>query len=426
MPRLSHSTPRYRHHKATGLAVVTISGRDHYLGPWKSKASKIEYDRLIGEWLAAGRRDPNATADQITITELLARYWKFAKQHYRKHGKPTDELDNMKYAARPLKRLYGHTLAAEFGPLALKAIQQHLIGDGLSRTVINHRVNRIKRIMKWATSEELIPATVIHALSSVQGLQRGRTAARETDPVLPVADDVIDATLPHMPPVVADLVRFQRLTGCRPTEACIVRPCDIDRTSDVWVYRPATHKGEHHAKDRTIFIGPKCQDVVRPYLLRPATDYCFTPGEAEAQRRAALSEARKTPLSCGNRPGTNRRTKPQRTTGSHYTRVSYARAISRACDLAFPASNPLCRREDETAKQWNDRLSKSQRDQLKQWQKDHRWSPNQLRHTAATEVRKQFGLEAAQTLLGHSQADVTQVYAERDHALAAKVARQIG
>jgi site-specific recombinase XerC len=63
---------------------------------------------------------------------------------------------------------------------------------------------------------------------------------------------------------------------------------------------------------------------------------------------------------------------------------------------------------------------------LKVWQSEHRWFPNQLRHSAATEFRRQFGLEAAQVLLGHSKADVTQVYAERDFAKAAAVARQIG
>jgi len=41
-------------------------------------------------------------------------------------------------------------------------------------------------------------------------------------------------------------------------------------------------------------------------------------------------------------------------------------------------------------------------------------------------VRRRFGLEAAQVSLGHAQAQVTEVYAERDLALAAKVARQIG
>jgi hypothetical protein len=46
--------PTYRHHKPTNQAVVTLNGKDHYLGRWNSKASRGEYDRLIGEWLAAG------------------------------------------------------------------------------------------------------------------------------------------------------------------------------------------------------------------------------------------------------------------------------------------------------------------------------------------------------------------------------------
>jgi site-specific recombinase XerC len=54
------------------------------------------------------------------------------------------------------------------------------------------------------------------------------------------------------------------------------------------------------------------------------------------------------------------------------------------------------------------------------------WHPNQLRHTRGTEVRKRYGLEAAQVVLGHSRADVTQVYAARDLALAEKVAREVG
>jgi site-specific recombinase XerC len=54
------------------------------------------------------------------------------------------------------------------------------------------------------------------------------------------------------------------------------------------------------------------------------------------------------------------------------------------------------------------------------------WHPNQLRHLQGTEVRRRYGLEAAQVVLGHSKADVTQVYAERDLALAERIAREVG
>jgi hypothetical protein len=56
MSRLSNSLPKYRKHRSSGQAVVTLNGRDHYLGPNDTKASKREYDRLIGEWLANDRK----------------------------------------------------------------------------------------------------------------------------------------------------------------------------------------------------------------------------------------------------------------------------------------------------------------------------------------------------------------------------------
>ena len=55
-----------------------------------------------------------------------------------------------------------------------------------------------------------------------------------------------------------------------------------------------------------------------------------------------------------------------------------------------------------------------------------KWSPNRLRHSAATEIRRQFGLEAAQVTLGHATADVSQIYAERDLSLAMHIMRKIG
>ena len=90
------------------------------------------------------------------------------------------------------------------------------------------------------------------------------------------------------------------------------------------------------------------------------------------------------------------------------------------------AGGELAQRSGETVEAWHGRLTDQQRAELARWQSDHRWSPNQLRHSAATEIRRRYGLEAAATVLGHAKADVTQIYAERDYALAANVARQIG
>jgi integrase len=423
MPRLIHSLPKYRRHRKSGQAVVALNGHDHYLGPHGTKTSRVEYDRLIGEWLARGRHPLTVTGEPLTIVELCVRYWKFANAYYRRNPKV---MPGIKRSIQYLRDYYGRHPADEFGPLALKAVMDRMVGEGLSRVYINNHAGRIKRIFKWAVGEQLLPIEAYQSLAVVPGLRRGRTSARECPPVLPVDDATVELTLPHLPEVVADMVRLQRLTGCRPDEVCMVRPCDIDRSGETWIYRPATHKTEYQGRQRLIFVGPQGQTILLRYLARDSETYCFRPCDSEAKRRAAAHTKRKTPLSCGNIPGSNRQRKPRRSAGDRYNVDAYRRSIHRACDAAFPAIEELARSPGESVAAWRGRLTDQQRDELAKWQSDRRWSPNQLRHSAATEIRRRYGLEAASTVLGHAKADVTQIYAERDYALAANVARQIG
>jgi len=409
--------PKYRRHKASGQAVVTLNGKDLYLGARGTKASKAEYDRLLTIWLANDRRLPAASNTDLTIVELLAAFRKHAARHYRQNGEPTKTLGNINDAIRPLRGLFGRELVREFGPLKLKTLQGVLAQGysdrkgrqfaGVARRTVNKRIGIIKQVFRWAVSEELAPPSLAHSLDSVAGLQRGRTEARETQPVRPVDDVTVDATLPHLPAVVADMVRFQRLTGCRPAEVCSLRPCDVDTSSDAWSYRPASHKTEHHGRERVIFIGPQAQDILRPYLLREKTANCFSPADSERKLNQDRRAAHKTPMTPSQAARTAKR-RGKRPAGAAYTTGSYPRAMHRPCDTAFQAPDDLSAAE------------------LTAWQQSHRWVPNQLRHAAATEIRKQIGLQAAQVVLGHSKVDVTQMYAERDHTLAASVAAKIG
>jgi len=120
MPR--RQIPAYRRHKASGQAVVTLNGRDFYLGRWQSRISRIEYDRLVCEWLAADRRIPERSSG-LYVVEFIAAYWKFARSYYVKNGSPSGSIPGIRVALRLLRETYGHTPAAEFGPLALKALQ---------------------------------------------------------------------------------------------------------------------------------------------------------------------------------------------------------------------------------------------------------------------------------------------------------------
>jgi hypothetical protein len=170
--------PSYRFHKASSQAIVVIRGKSHYLGPWNSPESRAEYDRLIVEWLANGR-NPSAgpkAQEGATVDEVLTAFWRHAEAHYRSpDGSPTFELVNFWYALRPLHKLYGHTPLADFGPLALRAVRDEMVKANLARTTINARINRIRRVFRWAASVELVPAPVVQGLATLAGLQCGRT-----------------------------------------------------------------------------------------------------------------------------------------------------------------------------------------------------------------------------------------------------------
>jgi hypothetical protein len=146
VPILRNAVPKYRLHRATKQAVVTLSGRDHYLGPWKSKASLVEYDRLIAEWLAAGRTVPKSD-EPLTVAQLLAAYRQYAEKHYRRSdGTPTKTLQSsIAPIARRLREWYGSTAAADFGPLALSAFMERMIAEGCSRNYVNSAAKRIAK-----------------------------------------------------------------------------------------------------------------------------------------------------------------------------------------------------------------------------------------------------------------------------------------
>ena len=388
-------TPSYRLHKPTGQAVVTLGSRDIYLGKHGSPESHQRYDQLIVEWISKGR--PRRVVDQsgsvpvdLTITEIMVVYLKFADGYYRKGDSPSPEVDNIRHALRPLRRLYGHTPAKEFGPLALKAVREEMIANELCRNQINQRLGRIVRLFKWAVSEELVPASVHQALRTVSGLKRGRSEARESVPVQPVSDQQVEAVRPYVSRQVAAMVELLRLTGMRPGEVCLMRGSDIERSHQVWIYKPHDHKTAYRGKSRTIALGPKAQQVLQAWFQSDPTAYLFSPAEAVAERRAQqrLARATKVQPSQSSRSKTN----PQRKPGNRYTTRSLHHAIRYGCTRA--TIEP--------------------------------WHPHQLRHAAATRLRKEFGLDTARAVLGHSSAVVTEIYAELDFTKAEEAMSRVG
>jgi integrase len=365
------------------------------------------YHQAIAEWLAAGKQIDRPPSD-ITIDEIIARFWEHAQRYYvHPDGTPTYEINNFRQALRPLQFLYGSTLAVEFGPRGLLAVRHHLVQKGLCRSNINKMVGRIKMIFRWAAEKELIPAGVYHALQTVKGLPKGRSEAKETSPVGPAPQEYIDAIEPYVSRQVWALIQLQLLSGARSGELVILRPCDIDMSAEVWVYRPAQHKSAHHGFSRTIYFGPRAQEVLRPFLSRPAEAYCFSPAEAMAQWRQQNFIHRKTPLHQGNTAGTNVKDKPRRQAGERYTPTGYGHSIAKAIKKAF---RPKGMTDEEYAA----------------WKPPQHWHPHQLRHNAATFLRKEFGLETARIILGHRSSAVTEVYAEQEQKKAMEAIVRVG
>ncbi|MCE9566601.1 MAG: site-specific integrase [Planctomycetes bacterium] len=409
-PRKSFPTPR--NHKGAAVVDVYQDGRRRTvtLGPWNSEQSAKEFARLLAESQAGAA--PAKLGSLVTVNEILLAFLDHAEMHYRRKDKTlTNEVSQFKQTFRPLRELYGHIPASEFGPLALRVLRERMIDLGWARSLINQRVGRVKNVFKWAVSQQLVPVSVFQALATVAGLQPGRTKARETEPILPIAEEHVLATLPYVQPTVRAMILVELLTGVRPEEVCSLRPCDLDTSGCVWVYRPPQHKTRHRGKTKEVAIGPKAQALLSEFAPHDPNDYYFSPRRAVEQFHALRAANRKTPKYPSHvcRNASKRKNVPQRRPGAKYLVTSYEHAVARAVKRAN-----------------RERKKAAEATGLSTFEPVPHWHPNQLRHSRGTQVREKFGLEAAQVILGHERADVTQIYAEKNLALAKDIAAKTG
>lgn len=414
-------TPKYCHHKATGRAYVTLSGREIYLGAHGSPESYAAYDRALAEWLAAGRRCNAATSTAaaisssgLTVTMLLAAFWEHARREYNPPPfapgqRPKGELGNYWDVIKPLRRLYGATPAAAFGPLALQALREECVKLGWSRTYLNRNVSRVKAIFRWGVAQQILPASLHHALDAVDGIRKGRANVRESEPVKPVTPATIAATLSHLSPTLRAMIELQMISGMRPGEVCAMRGREIDRSGRTWVYRPTAHKTAHHGHVREVFLGRLCQELLAPFLKSDPDAYLFSPAEAEAARRAGQRAARATQLTPSQlaRQLRARRRLRRRAPRDRYTSESYRRAVARAADRA-------------------DRWAHGARVAGDDERLVPHWHPHQIRHTAATRWRRDHGADATLTLLGDRTSRMLDIYAEQDRAKAEQIMAAVG
>lgn len=304
----------------------------------------------------------------MNVQRLAAVFQEHAAAYYRKpSGRPTREAENVAAAMAHLVHVAGDDEAEAISPATLRAAREHMIDAGLARTTINARVNRIRRVFKWAVAEQLVAAATLTGLQCLAPLKRGRSRAVEPAGVHPVDEATVDATCQELPDQVGAMVRLQLLTAMRVSELLIMRRCDLDQ-GETWTYRPPEHKTEHHGHARIIAIGPRARQILEPWLsLEREHPFLFP---SMAQDVPIWKNARGKPWTPGN----------------------YRQAIVRA---AARAGVP-------------------------------HWTPLQLRHTAATRLRRLAGLEAARAVLGHSRASTTEIYAELDQQQAIDAMQLLG
>lgn len=362
------SYPKKPH--SSGQARITVDGKDYYLGRWGTPESRAAHARFVLDWVA--RKGPPIDIKKATISSVCDSYLNYAKTYYVKRERPTGEYHKIKHITETIKGLFGSYPIGEFRQDSLKALRAHWVEKPCSLNVVNQYVKVVVRMFGWAAEEGIVPKEIHDSLRSVRSLVRGRTTARVYEPIGPAPEASVEATLAVLDrenPTMAAMVRVQRLTGMRPIEVCYMRPEDLRETEDglEYVVPPEANKEDHVGKARVVMIGPRARAILAPFLEGH-------PGKG----RAVFRIKRRGRWKAGEWPG--------------YDPRSYNDLVVRACRRA----------------------------------KAPTFTVNQLRHSAATEARKRFGLEMARVMLGHSDQKTTTVYAEQDRARARREIDEIG
>ena len=345
------SLPKYSLHKASGNARVKVRGREIWLGRFNSPESLARYRELLGNLETAILSDAPSS---MTLTELLGMWWAECQQRYPNGRGKFGSATNWRRTIRWLRESFGEVRVEQLSQCAVShSLSDLAVSSKWSKTYVAMTISRIKLIANWAYAEELITHDVCERLLAVQSREGLLTGPRP-----PVSLSVVEATLLHLPPLIAVFVRVQLLSGCRPGELVGLTRDDVDMTGEVWVARLDEHKNAHRMQERTLYFGPEAQRLLSPLVMK-ADPWIFP-----------------------NRAGTG-----------PIDVDCVGRAIRSRCDK----------------------------------HKIPRWSPANLRKTAAGEIRDKYDIETASALLGHSSVKVTEdYYARFKEAKAIRAMTEVG
>jgi hypothetical protein len=406
-----------------------------------NKVLKAQADAELQRHLAAaGDSAQTPTSGFLAIEEVCQLFIHDAEGIYRRHdGTATGEALNLVHGLQPLVRILGKLACVYLRPRHLKEFCDSQAKAKVSRSVINKRLGYIRRMLAWAKNEELLPPVkapgdsvpigAFDACRDFPMMRQGRparsggTIPRETVPIRSVPDETVQQTIPFLTPTVRTMIALQQLASMRPSEVCWLKMAEVDTTQEPWLYMPSRHKTKHRGKERRIYFGPKAREILKPYRLRVAGSFVFRPADAKA-------EAGDFDIRAG---------------GDRFNTRSYRDAIWRACDRAFPAPAELrgaflelrrLRAKLKLAAKNGEpvpfTILKPFRERAKaesDWLWQHRWSPNQLRHSGLTEIVQRelaAATERARVVAGHGSQKTTRAYIDPSDELAAAVMEQAG
>lgn len=365
LPRPRNSIPKYSVDR-NGRAFTKVGGRFISLGRGDRPESRQRYAAILtahtnGSTLevspiTAGKRKPG-----VTLSELFCKY-------------VTDALPRFSRAERHCQttvirlahQFFGATPVADFGPLKLRALRDAMIaGDPTatsaegkasprkpwSRNTVNRQVKRLRAIIRWGVSWEMVSPAIVDALDTVASLSASETTAAESKVRLAVPDQDIEAVRQQLRPKHRDVLDLLLLTGARPGELLMLTTGMIEQSGEVWRSELFSHKSSHKGKRRVLFFNAAAQLILRTYLRADANEVLFK-----------------------------------------MRRDNFGHTIKRACLRA--KVTPFC--------------------------------PHQLRHTVATKLVDEIGTEAAQRLLGHATAAMTEHYSKAAERQAVEAAKRLG
>ena len=377
--------PKLCHHKGRNLGYTTNPRTKAvtYHGQWGLRETKSKYQVWLAEYLSATTQPESQSSEDATaagepmLADLVTAFMQWADGYYRnpKTNLPTSQHHVLRSAIRELKPwVESGMLCKDFKTKDLLAVRAAIVNRDimpqskftikkkLSISSVNILICKIRLCFKKGVEFGLVPVEVFQALLCVQNLNwRTAPTLRNPAPIKPAETNSIEKIQSYLKPVYQVMMKVHTTYGMRVKELVQMRWSEITPEKNdptLYCYQPATHKNSHRGQERKIYIHT---DLIA----------------AMKSIRKKVWEKDLVWCSCGK--GINAGYHGQMTTAAYY--------------LAIKGAIRRFNRDNKT--------------------QIERFTPLQIRHLVATEIRATDGIEAAAAQLGHARLNTAEIYAEQ-------------